>query len=247
MAELLEKDLETPTESQVTAKRTQQMMYAISHDLLGATRIIKSFAEILESHLGGQLDDEARGYIANIDQAADVLRAKLESLSGLSRVNSRCVAPTACDVGLALDDAVTSLSAGIAGSEAMLDLNVAGSVFADRDQLVDIFVELLGNSLKFCDGPVSISVSSDVLDDRCVVTVIDSGPGFEARDPDLAFDLFRRFHPSRVPGTGTGLTIVRAILDRHNSMATIASTPEGGTTVRFSLKTEESVARESLW
>ncbi|MCP5034652.1 MAG: HAMP domain-containing histidine kinase [Actinomycetia bacterium] len=220
---------------QASTDETQQVVYAISHDLRASARHIKSFVQLLEGHLGEQLDDEARDYINRIGTAADSLQAKLDALTRLSRVATGGVEPVPCSVREALNDALTVLGPSIRGARVIVGVDPMGMVIADPGQLVTVFVEVIGNALKFCSEPTQIRVTSEADGDRCIVRVVDSGPGFRTGDCNAAFELFRRFHKATIPGTGTGLAIVRRIGDRHRAGVTIDSSPDGGTTVQFTL------------
>lgn len=220
-----------------SADYAQQIVNAVSHDLKNPTRQIKSFLQILQSHSGSELDDKGRHYLDLVLQAADTMQVKLDALTLLSRASTADLQFEPCDVSAIVDDAVNRLTAQIADSKAVVavDVNVDGKVSADHNQMVSVFLQLIGNSLKFCEEPATIKIAGEVKDSKCVLTVSDSGPGFEARDSATAFDLFRRFHLADHDGTGTGLTVVRTLLGRHGSTPTIESSPDSGTTVRFSL------------
>lgn len=222
---------------------TQQVVYALSHDFQGPTRHIVSFLQLLEDHLGESLDDQAQGYVDRITDAAEVLQLRLEAITRLSRVISRGVEPAPCNATEVVEEALALLESSIQTRGTIVDVDVSATVIVDRAQLVELFVELIDNSLKFCELPSRLRIEADNGGAYCVFRVIDSGPGFESRSPDTAFDLFKRFHPVSVPGTGTGLAIVRRILDRHHSPVTIESTKESGTTVQFALPTEQEMVR----
>lgn len=100
------------------------------------------------------------------------------------------------------------------------------TVLVDRDQLVTVFRELIGNSLKFCPPGSSIRITSDLVAAGHRIT--DDGPGFGQRDAEVAFELFRRFHPASVPGTGAGLAIVERIVQRHGGRAALSHDDRAG-------------------
>jgi signal transduction histidine kinase len=64
-----------------------------------------------------------------------------------------------------------------------------------------------------------------------VLTVRDSGPGIPAEHLPLVFDRFYKVDPSRsheTAGSGLGLSIVKAIVERHGGTITVSSSPETG-------------------
>ncbi len=226
-----------PTQTNLTEKKdyAQQIVNAVSHDLKNPTRQIKSFLQILQSHSGSDIDEKGKHYLDLVLQAADTMQVKLDALTLLSRASTADLQIEPCDASAVVDDAVSRLTRQIADAKAVVGLDVTGKVSADHNHLVSVFMELIGNSLKFCEQPATITVRGEVVNSECVFSLSDSGPGFGARDFTAPFDLFRRFHLDDYEGTGTGLTVVRTLLDRHESYPTIESSPDAGTTVRFAL------------
>ncbi|NNE94401.1 MAG: hypothetical protein HKN24_00035 [Acidimicrobiales bacterium] len=242
MAEVTHLERDEAPAAELSTRHTQQMIYAISHDLLGATRHVKSYGKLLESRLGDGIDAEARSYLARIDEAADTLRIKLEALTTLSRVNTRGEPPSPQSLESITEAAIAETRGIATAAWATVGAEVSGWVIADRAQLTALLVELITNSVKFCERPASIVIRSEMSGDRRIVSVTDSGPGFKSPAPNVAFELFRRFHRADHPGVGAGLTVVRAILDRHGSSATIESSSGKGTTVRFELTPAQGTA-----
>jgi signal transduction histidine kinase len=81
-------------------------------------------------------------------------------------------------------------------------------------------------------------VTLAAADDHMVLAVTDDGAGIDAADLDSVFERFYRGKNARVlgvPGTGLGLTIVRAIVDAHGGELCLTSAPGRGTTVRVAL------------
>lgn len=225
----------TTTHQFSSTDHTQQVVSAISHDFRGPTRQIRSFLQLLEIHLGDGLDSEAREYVDLIGSAVAALQTKLDALGRLSQVAKAEIDLLECDLGGVIEAAMAQLGQGFDDADAVLEIDAAATMTGDFSLLSTLFVELFDNALKFCARPVCVRVSAVIDRDRCLVTVSDSGPGFAAQSHNDAFDLFRRFHLDDYPGTGTGLTVARRILEGHQTAATIQSDPGTGTTIQFSL------------
>jgi len=225
---------------------TQQIIYAISHDLQGPTRLITSFLQLLEADIGHNLNEQSRSYLDRVNTAADSLQERLGAITLFSRVTSSGQPMQPCSLGRALDAALGLLGPAIAATGSTVEIvGDTPTVLADHAQIEDVFIQVVGNSLKFCEQPANVRIEIESLDQQCSVTISDSGPGFRAKRCDDAFDLFRRFHKATVPGTGTGLAIVRRILQRHGSDAQIDSSPHSNTIVTFALPTA-AVGNEAL-
>jgi signal transduction histidine kinase len=99
-------------------------------------------------------------------------------------------------------------------------------VFADRDKISQVFVNLLSNALKYTPqgGGVCISIRGD--SSKTVIVVEDSGEGISDEDLPYIFERFYRADKSRTRstgGAGIGLTIAKAIVTAHSGTITVSS------------------------
>jgi signal transduction histidine kinase len=97
----------------------------------------------------------------------------------------------------------------------------------DRHLLSQALANLLDNALKYAGGG-AIQVRVFRLDARAVVEVADRGSGIPDAERDTVFDRFVRLEPSRTtPGNGLGLSLVRAIVRRHDGTITLEDNRPG--------------------
>lgn len=137
-------------------------------------------------------------------------------------------------------------------------------VMADRDRLSQVITNLLGNVTRHtpAGSPVEVAVgvrmaaaaggagatggteastqAGEVQTGAplAVVEVIDHGPGIPAKDAERVFERFYRADTSRnreTGGSGLGLSIVHAIVERHGGSVEILQTPDGGATVHIEI------------
>ena len=106
------------------------------------------------------------------------------------------------------------------------------SIFADRDKISQVIINLMSNAVKFTykDGAIRFSVGSE--GDNAVITVLDTGMGISPEDQPYIFERFYRADASRsrlTGGAGIGLTIVRSIVDAHKGTIELESTVGKGT------------------
>lgn len=110
------------------------------------------------------------------------------------------------------------------------DLTICG----DKYLLLIAVYNVLDNALKFTSGGVAASVWE--ADAEAIIEIKDAGPGIAAEDlPHVWEELFRAQRTHHVLGSGLGLPMVRAIVERHGGWADIESDIERGTTVRLTL------------
>ena len=112
-------------------------------------------------------------------------------------------------------------------------------VFADAERILQVLINLVSNAQRYTrQGEISLTaVASDSM---AVISVSDTGSGI---DPGLLPTLFEREWEPRPGGQhGLGLTISRAMVEVHGGELFIADTSSDGTTVTFTLPTEEASA-----
>jgi signal transduction histidine kinase len=102
----------------------------------------------------------------------------------------------------------------------------------DSDQIHQVVLNLLLNSVQAIDKTGSVTVSIDAHEDCAVVTVSDSGRGMT--EHQLA-QIFRPFYTTRSNGTGLGLSLVHRIVDDHHGQIDVTSEPGQGTTFQVQL------------
>ena len=108
----------------------------------------------------------------------------------------------------------------------------------DRERLVQLLTNLIGNALKFTPrgGAVAVQLTDGELED--VIEVRDTGPGIP---PDELPHIFERFYrgtntgDARASGSGLGLAIVRSIVEMHDGTIDVASVLGDGTVFRIHL------------
>jgi signal transduction histidine kinase len=107
------------------------------------------------------------------------------------------------------------------------DITIEG----DRQRLIQLFSNLLQNSLDYTDHGGRINLSSRAVRSGIEITVQDSAPGVSEQEHPQLFERLYRKESSRnraTGGSGLGLSICKAIIEAHHGSITIASSPLGG-------------------
>jgi signal transduction histidine kinase len=111
----------------------------------------------------------------------------------------------------------------------------APRVLCDKDRVLQVFSNLLGNAVKFTPPGGSVAVRWQDLGDKARFMVVDTGRGLSAEEREHAFDRFWQAEKSRQGGTGLGLFIVQAIIAAHGGEVSVSSMPGQGATFSFTL------------
>lgn len=119
-----------------------------------------------------------------------------------------------------------------------LELTDTIQVTADRDQLNQVWMNLLGNSMKFTPAGGHIHIRTNQLANEILFTITDTGIGIAQEQLDYVFDRFYKTDLSRnrsISGNGLGLAIVKKIVTLHQGTVEINSQVGEGTTVMVHL------------
>lgn len=93
-----------------------------------------------------------------------------------------------------------------------------GRILGDWELLTQLFANLVENSLRHCSKGTTIELSVTKLDDHIVASVNDDGPGIPPEERERVFQrLYRLNHSRSTPGSGLGLSLVKAIADLHGA------------------------------
>jgi signal transduction histidine kinase len=122
-----------------------------------------------------------------------------------------------------------------------LDSEVPGEAVElrfDRERVIQLLTNLVGNALKFTPRGGSVSVSVGEADEQVTIEVSDTGPGIPADELPHVFERFYRgtnTGEERASGSGLGLAIVRSIVEMHGGEIEVASVIGEGTDFRITL------------
>ena len=136
-----------------------------------------------------------------------------------------------------VDDVLQLLHAAIEDSGAEVSVGDMPSILCDRTQLVQLFLNLLGNSIKYCrDHAPVVQVSACRGEREWVFSVTDNGIGIDARHHEKVFEVFKRLHTQQeYPGTGIGLAVCRRVVEHHGGRIWVESAPGLGSTFSFTI------------
>jgi signal transduction histidine kinase len=119
-----------------------------------------------------------------------------------------------------------------------LELDLGGDlpeVWADRDRLLQVFENLIGNALKFTPAGGHIKVGAAPRASEVLFWVADTGPGIAVGHLPHLFDRFWQARRAERRGAGLGLPIVQGIVKAHGGRIWAESAPGRGSTFLFTI------------
>jgi len=219
----------------------RQYVSNVSHELRTPLASIRGMAETILAH-GANDPDLATRYLPRIIGQTERLARLASQLLDLAQIESGNLLGAVAPVSLqdVVDDALQVCSASAAAKGVELETEIEAGLpelSGDRDRLVQVFVNLIDNAVRYTPAGGAVRVSGRADGPNLVVMVRDDGCGIPPAHLPLVFDRFHRVEEARSArggGTGLGLSIVRQIVDAHGGTIDVAS--EVGTGTSFTVR-----------
>jgi PAS domain S-box-containing protein len=227
-------------------ERQKEVFFAdASHNLRTPVATIKASVEVVLENEPADLPEPLHRLLANIDREADRMSTLVDDLLDLARLEAGRLrfTPIRCDLRSIAERAARSIEPlpGQRGQRLVLSLpRRAVSAVVDPDWIERALVNLLNNAHKYGHHGGTIALSLTRLAREAVFAVADDGPGIPEEDQRHLFERFYRPKAEtdrRSQGSGLGLPIAKAMVERHGGRIWVESRPGRGSTFRIALPT----------
>ena len=225
-----------PTPAADPPDNTPQFVATVSHELRTPLTSIISFLELIRAE-DDNLSPDGVHFLDIIQRNANRLLRLVGNLLLLSRIESGISSPELAPVSVPelARDAVRDASAAAASFGVTLEAAAGDGpdVLGDHLGLTQVLENLIGNAVKFSHPGDTVRVCATWSQDQWRVDVADQGIGIPPDEMDRLFHRFVRASNARTsgrPGTGLGLSVVKAIVELHGGWVTVASELGQGTT-----------------
>ncbi len=231
---------------QTKNKELEDLLYISSHDLRTPLINIEGFSRELEDlvdYLKSQVPEgssctktilqdmpDSLKFIRNSTQRMDQL---IKGLLRIGRLNRSELIINNVDMMVLLEKIRAYMEFQMRKSEARLLVESIPNILGDASELQQIFTNLIENALKYANpkSPPIVQIRSHIEGNMVEIQVQDNGIGLNAISQKRIFDIFYRVGDlTHVTGEGLGLTIVQRLLERHQGMIRVESTPGMGST-----------------
>lgn len=217
----------------------ERFAYVASHDLQTPVRNVRNSVELLGDVLPEDRSEEVEEYFGFLTKSSQRMEALIEGLLSYSRVGSRnSDEMMMLNLNEIAADVVDMFRNQLDEVDGYVEVSQLPEVFGDRTQIQQVFLNLIGNSVKYRDPdrPLHVRIEGSSSSQSCVFSVTDNGIGIEEKFHDAVFLMFRRLHRSEdYEGTGLGLAMCRRIIERHDGIVQLDSAPGRGTKVTIEM------------
>jgi PAS domain S-box-containing protein len=235
--EELERRVQERTQDLIKSnEELEQFAKVASHDLQEPLRAVQGFVSLLEKRYKGRLDKDADEFIGFITDGTTRMQQLIQSVLLHSSIKHEDFLASSTEVNGVIDEVLTNLRASIIESNAEFEIEDLPVVAIERTQLIQLFQNLISNSIKYRNGPPKITISAELSVDRWLFTLRDNGIGVDPKYAEKIFDMFARLHgKTEYSGTGIGLAICKKIVLAHGGRIWMESEPGNGSIFYFSL------------
>jgi signal transduction histidine kinase len=215
------------------------MIAMVAHDLRNPLNSVINAATLLK-RLRDVMPDNVQNIVRTIEYSANQMRSLIEELLTLERLESGAeIEQNAINLGNVVDDAVARVQGDASAKSQQIEITLPETVVIVRGEFAHFrqaVVNLISNAIKYTPMQGHIAIKLEVYSERAFFDVTDNGYGIS---PERQKHLFQRFYRAHQPGTehiqgtGLGLSLVKAVIERANGEVWFKSEPGKGSTFGF--------------
>ncbi|MBI4866829.1 MAG: hybrid sensor histidine kinase/response regulator [Candidatus Wallbacteria bacterium] len=242
----MERELRQKNESlRELDRRRREYLSMASHDIKSPLATVSNYCTLLMRGGYGGLEGEQLRAVQRVRSLVDYMRVLVNNLLDLEKIEegSLRVELEPCDPQELIEEAFEVHRVLAGEKQITLAADVApgvGRPQLDRQRMLQVINNLVGNALKFCPAGASVTVSARPLGGGLEVSVSDTGPGIPLEEQSLLFRPFQQLSVRSLTeerGAGLGLCIVKNLVELHGGKVAVDSSPGRGT--RFVLTIPE--------
>lgn len=232
-------------QAEAANKAKSQFIAMMSHEIRTPLNSVLGFMDMLSS---SGLDNEQQQWLGQMEQSAHLLLTIINDILDLSRIESGSF--ELFNSNISLLESITLVKNQLQPEankkgillECYIDNSIPEYIFSDKNRIVQIMFNLIGNAIKFTDIG-SVKIVANKIDNNIEVSVFDTGIGISKDAQDNLFNPFHQADGSitrKYGGTGLGLTISELLIKKMHGNISLESKMDVGSCfkVTFPIVTE---------
>ena len=227
----------------------EELLAIVSHDLRNPLNVIVNCAYVLQKTSrdgsdGGRVHKSAETILRSTDRMVRLI-ADLLDLAQI-QAGKLAIEQKPQDIEGLLSECVEMLRPLAAAKNVKLEGMASRGlhVFCDRERVLQVFSNLVGNAIKFTPEGGSIFIEAQAIGLEARFSVRDTGQGISAEELPRIFDRFWQAQSKNHAGIGLGLSIVKGLVEAHGGHPWVESKLGVGTIFYFTLPLGEPVPAE---
>lgn len=237
--------MEDITEDKRVERLKSEFVSTVSHELRTPLTAIRGAVGLLNEGVVGDLPIEARKLTEISEVNTNRLLMLIDDILDISKIELGELSYDfhLMDVRRFLEEVVRVIETYARQHDVKLVLKrYCNDVFinADHDRMMQVMYNLLSNAIKFSPQNGKVIISMECIDEGVKISITDSGPGIPKEFQGVLFDRFTQYDSSdsrRTGGTGLGLNITKALIQKHHGKIDF-ETGKDGTTFYIILPTQ---------
>jgi len=216
----------------------EEALADVAHDLRNPLNLVSITTQLL---MEPDLEPERRKAVFAINvRAVERMNRLISDLLDVVRMEAGRLSLTfgSCDIAQVLIETMEAFQTRATEQGLSLALSPeppSAIIQADKERLLQMIDNLVGNALKFTPRGGCVSVGGYVEPDEVRVTVADTGPGIPEEQRERLFDRFWQARGADRRGVGLGLHIAKSIAEAHGGRLWVESTIGSGSTFHFAM------------
>jgi signal transduction histidine kinase len=217
-----------------------ELLGVVAHDLRNPLAAIMMKAALIRESREVAKSERMRAHAVSIENVAMRMDYLIKTMLDAASIETGhfSIEPAACEAAGVIRE-VADMFEGLSQSKHVrLDWSVTPNelvVRADRDRLIEVLTNLVGNALKFTAPGGVVRLAVDQRGDQARFAVVDTGPGIPSAEHERIFDRFWRWGTDGHKGTGLGLFIAKQVIEAHGGRIWVESESGHGATFHFTL------------
>jgi len=211
-----------------------------SHELKTPVTTIRGYVQLLMEMYKNGNDAMLTNSLSSVDKHISKLTKLITDLLDVTKIEtgSLHLAKENFKINKLIEEIIKDIQITTSTHKIIFDPDTDALVFADRDRISQVLINLLINSIKYSPHAKEVIIKTRLTKEEIVVSIQDFGIGIDVDDHDKIFERFYRVqgkNEKTYPGFGIGLFIVKEIISNHQGKIWVESKKNEGSVFYFSL------------
>ncbi|MCY1019949.1 sensor histidine kinase [Pyxidicoccus sp. MSG2] len=227
--------------AEAAAREREDVLAIVSHDLKNPLATVRLSAAVLQQKLARLPGGEGLvGRVGAMDRAAVHMLGLITDLLDAARLDAGqplAVEPRPEPVGELIGEALALIEPQATRGGLRLEQHLPPGLMGlcDRERILQVLANLLGNAVKFTPAGGTVTVEARAEEGEVRVAVRDTGPGIPEDEQPRLFERYWQSRDTAHQGSGLGLYIARGLVEAHGGRLWVESVTGAGSTFTFTL------------